>query len=773
MRIEQDSLSIAKVKVDCNSLDLVLLDILSSVKEHEKIISTFVQLKENQESLRKDLSALALNITTQFLQRNVEMASPDRSVEDQKYKEFEVIGDILPPSLRQGIADRFQNTKEKIHHCNTALEKATLRDLRKDVATLKANVMQMQEEFDLELAKSVYTSDRVHDLKKHFYLLEKDVAGKGQSAAALDMKRMVYENLSNLRNLFQSLEERLEDELNCRLKIQASEIQLSLAALEESYTKNQSVYDSKLSMYAKVYDLIALQDNVSRDTEDHFERLQTLESSIIANEQSMLSMKFNGSLNTIKKCRIIWYRRLRHKAWEKWKGFVQCEIEVQSNRIKRKKKVRQLLIRHWFGRKEHAWKQWLLYVHYHQKTQKLKDQAIKLIANQMQDSINSPLYYAFNHLRRLSIASKLNRPHQNQHLDNCNTSHNLVASDSRVADINSNQYDLSDLLDTFENDKDGAIYTLAHEINNIRTYDMKKIHRELKQGDLMVQHQFEKSISDTMSEVESQISHLDRKVNDKFEYMFEQIPAMKAQIVEMRSSLHGTINRVKIIERTHRERIELLCESKETSDERIDELESNLRQAQIKIQSLEYNNDRSQNLTNTLLQNFKDHTQSQNKKSKDVENKMRVLQNELLSVNSKIESTEEDRKVLHESIIETKKDLIQEKIASDSNFRIVYDLLDEHGVRKPKLRKVIQDGVLYEKVAKDKNYVVNLNCVLDGSSEVNMTSHIASFSHDYAAWIAFQADHEALQLVVIGKNPDEAIYVEDEIASRRKQLLSR
>jgi len=49
--------------------------------------------------------------------------------------------------------------------------------------------------------------------------------------------------------------------------------------------------------------------------------------------------------------------------------------------------------------------------------------------------------------------------------------------------------------------------------------------------------------------------------------------------------------------------------------------------------------------------------------------------------------------------------------------------------------------------------------------------HIAAFAHDYAAWIAYEADCEGLMCVIAGKNPEDTLYSDDDIALRRTALL--
>ena len=53
---------------------------------------------------------------------------------------------------------------------------------------------------------------------------------------------------------------------------------------------------------------------------------------------------------------------------------------------------------------------------------------------------------------------------------------------------------------------------------------------------------------------------------------------------------------------------------------------------------------------------------------------------------------------------------------------------------------------------------------------MDIQSEIAAFAHDYAAWIAYQADHESLLRLIAGTNPESVIYAEDDNISRRKEL---
>ena len=124
-------------------------------------------------------------------------------------------------------------------------------------------------------------------------------------------------------------------------------------------------------------------------------------------------------------------------------------------------------------------------------------------------------------------------------------------------------------------------------------------------------------------------------------------------------------------------------------------------------------------------------------------------------------------------MIETRNNLIQSKVSSETAFKEVHGILDSHGTPQPKWRDIIEYGGLFESKSKEKSYVVPINFSVDGRIDLDIPGSIADFAQDYAAWIAFEADRDALKLVVIGKNPENAGYIEDNTQILRNSLVDR
>jgi len=136
----------------------------------------------------------------------------------------------------------------------------------------------------------------------------------------------------------------------------------------------------------------------------------------------------------------------------------------------------------------------------------------------------------------------------------------------------------------------------------------------------------------------------------------------------------------------------------------------------------------------------------------------------------------------------TKSELLHFQDACQSENEKMQACIYQPGMEKPSLERIVKVGHAYENLAKEKNYVMGIHvmAVMVSMStlpmkskaqktmleeEVDVPAEIAAFAHDYAAWIAYQSDHESLLRLIAGTNPDEQVYAEEDISARRRGLL--
>jgi predicted RNase H-like nuclease (RuvC/YqgF family) len=266
---------------------------------------------------------------------------------------------------------------------------------------------------------------------------------------------------------------------------------------------------------------------------------------------------------------------------------------------------------------------------------------------------------------------------------------------------------------------------------------------------------------------------IESKSNMAFQEISSQLPEIQSNTEELRNSLHGTINRVKVIEHTHQDRLENLFEGKEAMKEEILTLQTKLNNSYKIIHSLQYDSTRYQNTTNTLLQKMNkvesllaSHEQSTHRETNDI-------RAQLGNINDLLRSSDAQSCKLSNSLTETRNEVIQVKVASSLGLKEISDILNSHGIHQPQWNIVIEYGGIYERNAKENNYVSPINVISDGGEAIDIPSTLASFAHDYAAWTAFTADHEDLKLVIIGKNPDTINALEVDIEERRTIVVER
>lgn len=147
------------------------------------------------------------------------------------------------------------------------------------------------------------------------------------------------------------------------------------------------------------------------------------------------------------------------------------------------------------------------------------------------------------------------------------------------------------------------------------------------------------------------------------------------------------------------------------------------------------------------------------------------LDREAIALKKFIDQNNVQFKDIGEDLAGTKLNLAKTQKSTEDAFDKIHSILDAPGLNKPKLDTMVMECGLYERVAKEKNYVVAINSVYNGNEEVDLSASIAAFSYDYAAWIAYQADHESLMRAIAGTDPAELVYSDEDTESRRKHLL--
>lgn len=790
--IDLEESSIDTLTVDVKQLNSVLGRITTAIRRHATLLNKVSQIEESQLQIQKELSLFRLNDSSQksfesagIVSRPVEQVSLRYNIANDEAESKENTVDegnqsdmSLSARPPRGLSiRRLQVVNNAVRKIETSMAKATISDLRKDVVGLKAIVSNLQQELNVEIVHSSEIEYRVDSLKSTLTGLESE-HGPGATTAALQHQREFMVNkVDTLLHTINEVEASTKNAVDSKMNEKVLEMKSWFSSLESMVRSRQSQLNSKMSLFAKTFELSALEENINNEFDDYKSRVGVLESSVLSNEDALLQMRQHASFLSFQNIRQRWKARMLGAALKRWKDHNDFVVKEERKVIQRKKNVRKVLIRTWLAKKSNAWKKWQNVILWHKKLEATKDSAVRNIIERMQLTVSEASCLAFNKWRRATITMKIQKCKSEPVACNespLTTPQKASAGDENIpADSIANQYDLSVLLDSFHTDKDGAIQTLAQEINNIKAFDIRKARQDMEHRIEETENRFNQSLSTEVSKLQMRELEIEEKLDDKFDSLSLQLPQMKSEIAEMRNSLHGTINRVKVIEQTHRDSIELLFEGKEAMEEEMMTMKAGLSSIHSRLNTLEYSNDRSQNSINTMLQNMNDFETfyKGHKESTDLKNAQ--LNDALAKVTKDLTRTKKQNDKLNDDLIETRNNLIQSKVSSETAFKEVHGILDSHGTLQPKWRDIIEYGGLFESKSKEKSYVVPINFSVDGRIDLDIPGSIADFAQDYAAWIAFEADRDALKLVVIGKNPENAGYIEDNTQILRNSLVDR
>lgn len=771
--------SIDALKVDTNKLNSILGHITTTISRHEKILNKVTQIEESQYRIQKDLSLFLLNKSSRESFESVIVTDENHSSGYATPVDHGEAKENTSSARPRGMSiKRLQAVSDAAQKIEKSLVKSTVSDLRKDIVGLKAIVSQLQQELNIEIVHSSEIEFRIEILNSTVTSLEDQHGPAATSAEVQRQREFMANKVDALSKAISDVETATQFVVNSKMNEKLMEMKSWFSDLESMIRSKQSQLNNKLSLFAQNSELIALQENMNNEFIDQKSRIDFLERSIISNEDTLFQMKQHSSILSFHKIHKRWKERMIEAALNRWKRHNEFVLRHEHEVIQRKKNIRKALIRTWFAKKSNAWRKWHHFILWHKKLEVRRDNVMRNIIERMQLRVSEPSRLAFNKWRRTIIGLKIQKCKIDDATSDDESTSRITqrafsGNECNKTESVANQYDLSTLLESFCSDKDGAIQTLAQEINNIKTFDIRRARRETETKIQEMENRFDQIISKEVSDIQIREREIESNTDLKFESLSSQLSQMKKDIAEMRNSLHGTINRVKVIEQTHRDRIELLFEDKELIEEEIMSLKKKFSSIQSSLKNLEYSNDHSQNTIKTLLQNMKDFESfyKGHKESTDLKNDQ--LNKTLAAVSKDLTRIKRQNEKLNDDLADTRHNLIQSKVSSDSSLREIHGILDTHGVSQPKLLDIIEQGGLFERKSKETNYVVPINFAVDGRPDLDIASNIAAFAQDYACWIAFEADHDALKLVVIGKNGEEDGCIEDNTDVMRNTLVER
>jgi len=656
--------------------------------------------------------------------------------------------------------------KREIETTNYGLEESTIRRLFKEFTSLKSLISNLQNDVSIQATQSSGLNTRMNGVLSLVSHLE---SGSGSLTSIRDlqsMKTSLTEKICGLQRQIIDAETVMQNAISDNLK----ELKILYSNLDIQTRSEYSQMSSKVSTLAKCSDLKAIEEYLEGGIHDHDARIGALQRAMLHTEESLLEMKHHILLSTVLRVQSNSQRRLLKRSIFIWCRYVTWrESEIAASNARRKT-ICKIISTCWFRKKLLAFEKWRECANWQRRIEIKQKEIMICILRRIENQTHAVIRFGFHKWRRAVIADRIDF---NPKASNSAQASYFSSEQYDMKESYSKRFDLTVLLDTFKNDRDGAIQILANEVSNIKSVDFGTIRQEMHSIRERILASCEDSLMSQICKIQETFCQHDEKLTKMIKSSTSEIPGLKADTIDLRNALNESVSRIHSIEDTHHDRLEVLFEAKEKAHDATIKLKKELSSAQLKIVKLESNESEMRCLLNELSSRISTLEACWEGHHSNVETELVEIKEHVRTISSRFHSCESNQSSMSHDLMDLRNDVIQSKIYSNEKFNEIDKTFSSYGVSEPKHDDIIKYGILHENISKEKNYVIPLNCIYDISDiNLDVPSCIASFAHDYAAWIAYHSDHDSLKLTVVGKSADEAVDTEDETEERRLTLVN-
>lgn len=659
-----------------------------------------------------------------------------------------------------------------------------LRQVRKDLETLKTTVRQLQQEHSHDTASSSQIDESILSLKGQMMTLQRDLSSCATRKQLKQAEESIQRLKANTERIVTDSQAAFRTDIDDCIEGKLGEIQGWFKELEALTKQRQATLDARMASVAMSGDLVVLQSTVERESAEMNERLDTIGHTADTVAVALSHIRFNMALAALTRLHRSATLRLLRRAWKSWIVWLKESNEARKRFLLQSRLTRKVLTRIMLRRKHIGFARWVEYVESQRKAEARKRAAIDLLQQKISSSMNQPIQRAFVHWRRFVLidkicvaeASAVPSPTASSSVPTTpvpDFDRSNLQDAGGLSDDYSSQSDLSLVLDRLKNDAHGSAQALAQEICNLRKRDIGQLRLDFSKEKAVQKERIDEAAKSLQDQLTTCQDRFEGRVQGTVQKISKEIPTIQSKVDDLQSSHTVHAEKTSAAEKHHAQQLDVLSERNDLLAERLGQLESRLTRADEHVRSLEEDKAKSNEVIDSLLRRLKTSEQRHDGADSKLQSIVRRFAEENTELRQRLEIVENDNRTLLEGLQSTQATLDKHRARTQHSLDGIRAVLDTHGICKPKLVKMIQLCVLYEKTAKEKNYVVSIDTVFDGNDPADLPCNIAAFAHDYALWIAYQADHEVLQRAIARSqsNHHDLAYADDDLGPRRLELL--
>jgi len=670
----------------------------------------------------------------------------------------------------------------------SSIDASSLRTIRKELIGLRSLIKQVQSERDHQMATSLENDRRLESLRIEILGLHRDVSASATVSQINDLQQSVSRSQSEVQSYVNDFRTKFMSDVDTSVKQNLESLMTWYREHEALVESRQGVLESRLATLAKSCDVDALRESVETDSNDIRGTMDHLRRSLKRTSECIQSMKEFEALTTFRRIYFVFRRRHLERGLGAWKEFWLKENEAARITVENARRMRRIVLHRLLRNQRNGFVTWCEYTEWLKRNGEKRKRAVNFLIGCMEKGLTIPLGQTFRQWHRLTIMDRVGLLSITSPVEQVTTSFQEVT------------YHPEEIIHCFHDDTQGALHFLSREVQRLRQAEVGRLRSEWLTQREENSTNYDNALHNALQQVDYRVCGFERNVNDTIATLSNHLPSINNELATHERTLDTVFHRVKKLEESHGERIDVLFGHKEGTEEKVLTLEKKLNWAVETVQTLTQTqkqaNDAIANLTKRLEREEMDH----NHTKKELADTISQFRQDMDNAQQAIKANADRCHYLADELHDANTRFIEYRQSSCDEIHRLDTILHTPGVRQPHIRTVISHAVTYEQVAQAKNYVPIISSAIQPletnntrnrnnnnipkTAAGNYTDHddtpnppidlpqdMSAFAHDYAAWIAYQADHEAIMRDIAGTNPEEIVYADDDIESRRRTLL--
>jgi len=757
------------LKVNTSSLERVLISIHQSIQCHENALTKLPQVEANQTELRKELKKLQLAL---------ESIGEGNSGENNGS-----VGDNADDNNDTDTNNSYGIRTCDIEPIYRKHSQASSNDGNKSITNslreVKSAIRKVQDESSVN---STELEEGIKSLKDTLFEIQQKLATSVSVEQLQTLQRNLFAKYSQLENNTQDIQTNLHNEIESSTSSCNGQIKDLEVAVKQRHTKLEQI----VSSCAKELDVADLKESLESDIASLSRTLTFLDDTAKAQGKTLVSVQQKNAIAMFHRHYTQWKQKQLLVGLSRWKKVVQRQKKLELNKEKQKSQVRKTLTNIISRRKRIGFDKWIRFRDWHRNVEQKKLQATTMICERLGNYLSASKIMAFNKWRRVTLMDKMKCSRDAVAVD---MTISESTTTSTIISTSVKSVDLDSILDAFGSDVQGATYALASEIQSTHA-DIASLRQHWCDETQRLMSNIKTSMDEAIRGVEDAADTFQESITLRVDSCANELPVVHSKLKELSQIFESNKSNLNQLEKDHRQRIDSLVKQEQQLTQRLSDVEASAKTAHNDVTYLfeeQAKSDKSiQELRDIVAKN--DHTRHEEHNL--FQQALDHFGDELLKTKVTLGHTRVRCESVEKELVDTKSELNHLQHACQVESERTQSQLHHPGIPKPSLDRIVGVGHAFESLAQDKNYVTSINvCAtlrttscskmttkgeqVRHDEEVDVPSEIVAFAHDYAAFVAYQADHESiLRLIAGGSNLDDQVYAEDDMLNRRKELCS-